>query len=117
MKSVSFADDVTNSSVFTIPVHSTGSVSGSVVKVRTSACSSNLRASAAPGKPLVFGMFAGFRGSARNETLASASAGSDVFSLPPSRKKYDVGVEEIGQSLVSRQMLPGACSSPTAPIA
>lgn len=50
MKSVSRAVDATYNSARTLPVHSTGAFSGSVVNVRTSFCASNARASRAPGK-------------------------------------------------------------------
>ena len=65
MKSVSFAVEETYSSACTLPVHSTGSVSTSLVKVRTSACFSKARASFAPGKARP-GISLGCSGSARN---------------------------------------------------
>ena len=61
---MSRAVEATKSSARTLPVHSSGATSGSVVNVRTSSCASNFRASRAPGNA-AYGSSIGCFGSLR----------------------------------------------------
>src|SRR5688500_7942892 len=114
MKSASRAEEETNSSARTFPVHSTGAGKGSVEKIRTSGCFSCSRASRAPWKPRpVIG--AGFAGSLEYVVDGGVFEGS-VESRPEPWRKYGVSLAGTGQSLAVRHSFPGAPFSPTAPI-